>query len=280
MINVDNIRFSYSKNDTLFKNLSLNIRGGGIYGLLGKNGAGKTTLLNLLSGIIFPEDGSINFLDTKSHYRSKQFLQEVFLITAEPKAAKLSGKDYLKIYAIFYPRFDYAKFNLILKDWGISLNKKLDHLSSGEYKKFLLSFALSSNCRLLLLDEPTNGLDIPAKAIFRNLIASTITEDSCIIISSHQVRDLEDLIDPIIILDQGQILLNQTIAEIESKLSFITSANKPNLSTTLYSMQGVNGYTHAVIRDNSDIYTKVDLEILFNAAINNPQLIQRLWSDK
>jgi ABC-2 type transport system ATP-binding protein len=282
MLIVDNIKFAYPKQNYLFDNLSLELKKGGIYGLLGKNGAGKTTLLSLLSGVLFPDYGSISLLNMSSINRSRQFLQEVYLLTDTEfaKPQNLTGNEYLKAYASFYPRFDYNKFDVILKEWAISSTKKLTQFSSGEYKKFLLSFALASNCSLLLLDEPTNGLDIPAKVKFRSLVANTITEDSSIIISSHQVRDLEDLIDPIIILDQGQIILNQSIAEIENKITFTTSTNKPAPGTTLYTTPVVNGFTSATIRHNDEKYTKVDLEILFSAVINNPKLIQSLWSDK
>jgi ABC-2 type transport system ATP-binding protein len=280
MITLSNVNFAHKKHEALFNNLNLSLEAGGIYGLLGKNGAGKTSLLKLISGVIFPNAGLIQAFNCDSASREKKMLQEVYLLTEENLKYSLSGNEYHKIYAPFYPRFTDEKFTNILQEWGVQAHKKLNQLSEGERKKFFIAFALSTNCRLILLDEPSNGLDIPSKTMFRRLIAGALNEESSLVISSHQVRDLESLIDPVIILDNGKIILNQTIAKIEEKLNFGLSSTIPADEKLLYSMPSVGGIAYTSIRQNEQHYgAKIDLELLFNTVINNSAQISQIFGE-
>ena len=200
------------------------------------------------------------------------------MITEENTKHSISGLEYIKIYSKLYPRFDHARFIKIAKELELNYTKKLSDLSEGMYKKYFIAFAIATNCRLLLLDEPTNSLDIPSKTVFKQLIASGINEASTIIISTHQVHDLDNLVDPIIIIDQGKILLNQSLTNIENKITFGTNLPNVNEQNTLYSMTTISGTAYALIRDPDYQYeTKVDLELLFNAVINNQELITKLF---
>ena len=205
-------------------------------------------------------------------------LEEIYFLPEEPVAPFISGKEYVKIYAPFYPQFSLRKFGEIIAEWKINVAQSLATLSQGERKKFFIAFALSTNCRLILLDEPSNGLDIPSKTVFRKLIAGAVDESSALVISSHQVRDLDGLIDPIIIIDSGKIVLNESIASIEDKIMFSLGAVQPPAKLLLYSMQVPAGWSYAVIKTNSDEYgSKADLELLFNATVENPEQIGQLF---
>ncbi|HLX54384.1 MAG TPA: ABC transporter ATP-binding protein, partial [Aquella sp.] len=188
MLTLKNIEFSYNTGRPLFSRLNLKIKPGCIYGLLGKNGAGKSTLLNLIGGTIFPQRGTVKLFQHDATSRDKVVLQDVFLLGEDNVDYSIRASEYLKIYSTFYPHFNQDKFQAIANEWQIRYQDKLSNLSHGERKKFLIAFALATNCRLILLDEPTNGLDIPAKSNFRSLIASAIGAETSIIISTHQVR--------------------------------------------------------------------------------------------
>lgn len=280
MVTLQNINFNYNGH-SVFNNLNLEIKPGNIYGLLGKNGAGKSTMLNLISGSFFPQKGTTEIFQKNTTHRKKAVLQEICLLNEDNLDHTLSAREYLKVYAGFYPRFDLAKFYNIADEWQIRYQDKLANLSHGERKKFLIAFALATNCRLILLDEPTNGLDIPAKSIFRSLIANASNDNTSIIISSHQVRDLEGLIDPVIILNNGEIVLNQSIAQIEDKLYFGLSQTPPEHSQLLYSMAIPAGFAYVAARQiDADYGAKADLELLFNAVINHTAEINQLFGEK
>lgn len=277
MVTLQNINFTY-RHHAVFNALNLQLQAGCIYGLLGKNGAGKSTLLNLISGSIFPQTGTVQVLNQDATHRQKETLQEIFLLNEDNLDYSITASEYLKIYAGFYPRFDLAKFYNIADEWQIRYQDKLANLSHGERKKFLIAFALASNCRLILLDEPTNGLDIPAKSTFRSLIANAINEETCIVISSHQVRDLEGLIDPVIILENGKIILNASIEQIEDKLYFGLTQTTPEHPQLLYSMPIPAGFAYVAARQADAEYgAKADLELLFNATISQTQAINQLF---
>ena len=278
MLKIDNLRFGYGTRRKLFDGLNLELTAGNIYGLLGKNGAGKTTLLKIISGVLFAQNGECKLFGSRAELRAPQMLSEVYFLPEEPVAPVSSGREYVKIYAPFYPRFSLLKFNGIIEEWKININQSLATLSQGERKKFFIAMALSTNCRLILMDEPSNGLDIPSKTVFRKLIAGAVDESSALIISSHQVRDLDGLIDPIIIIDSGKIVLNESIAGIEDKIMFSLGAVAPAAEHLLYSMQVPAGWSYAIVKTDSAEYGgKADLELLFNATVENPERMRQLF---
>ncbi len=211
MLNIEKLLFGYKGTEPLFAGLSLDIEAGRIYGLLGKNGVGKTTLLKLMVGLLFPHSGSCKMLNTDTKLRIPEILREIYFIAEEFYVPNVTAEEYIKYYAPFYPNFDPKVFAYAADEFEILPNKKLTKLSYGQKKKFLVAFGLATNCKLLLLDEPTNGLDIPSKSQFRKLLASSLTEDKTIVIATHQVRDLEQLIDTVVILEDGQIIYNKEL---------------------------------------------------------------------
>lgn len=272
MITLKELSFSYSRKKEVLDRINLEVGPGHICGLLGKNGEGKTTLLNLLSGQIFPDQGSCLVLEETPSERNARFLQEIFLLPEEISMPEVTAIEYIKMYAPFYPTFRDDICKTCIESLEINLSDRLSKMSQGQRKKVAITLALAAHTPLLLMDEPTNGLDIPSKATFRRLVASLIDDDQTVIISTHQVRDLESLIDTVLILDQRQILLNKTLNEIGEKLYF--GLLQPE-EKALYSEPTPQGTIGVTAREDKE-ETAVSLELLFNAAITYPKEIQRI----
>ena len=274
MITLKELSFSYSRKKEVLDRINLEVGSGHICGLLGKNGEGKTTLLNLLSGQIFPDQGSCLVLEEIPSERNARFLQQIFLLPQEISMPEVTAIEYIKMYAPFYPTFRDDICKACVESFEINLSDRLSKMSQGQRKKVAITLALAAHTPLLLMDEPTNGLDIPSKATFRRLVASLIDDNQTVIISTHQVRDLESLIDTVLILDQRQILLNKTLNEIGEKLYFGPLLPEEK---ALYSEPTPQGTIGVTARDGKE-ETAVSLELLFNAAITYPKEIQRIMN--
>ncbi|MEO6191220.1 MAG: ABC transporter ATP-binding protein [Saprospiraceae bacterium] len=272
MIKLKDIQFSYSKKKKLFDGLNLNLEKGKIYGLLGKNGAGKTTLLRIINGLIFPQSGEATVFDYDATERNPNMLSEIIFIQEEPVIPNSTILSYLYTYAPFYPRFDYNKFLSLITEFGLEGSQRMDKLSFGQKKKVMLCFAVASNARILILDEPTNGLDIPSKSHFRKLITEAMLDDRIVIISTHQVRDMVNLIDPILMLEDGKIIFDYSLEEISKALHFEIHYSMTPPSDVIYSERISGGYMS--IRENIDGRdSEIDLEVLFNGLLSNKQQI-------
>jgi len=267
MIEIKNLSFSYKKHTKLFDDLTLQTKSGHIYGLLGKNGAGKTTLLKQVCGLLFPNEGicSIDSLIAKT--RNPEFLKKFYFIPEEFNTPAISVERYIKIYAPFYPNFKEADFRNYAEQLKVPTDTKLNKMSYGQKKKFLLSFGLACNTDVVLMDEPTNGLDIPSKSTFRKIITAAIDENKVFVISTHQIKDIDSIIDGVIILDNGVIRFNNFIDEISDKLKFTTTRDGDNSEDILYSEQSLAGNKSIVKNTDSD-FTKPDMELLFNSIIS------------
>lgn len=274
MITLKELSFSYSRKKEVLDRINLEVGSGHICGLLGKNGEGKTTLLNLLSGQIFPDQGSCLVLEEIPSERNARFLQQIFLLPEEISMPEVTAIEYIKMYAAFYPTFRDDICKACVESFEINLSDRLSKMSQGQRKKVAITLALAAHTPLLLMNEPTNGLDIPSKATFRRLVASLIDDNQTVIISTHQVRDLESLIDTVLILDQRQILLNKTLNEIGEKLYFGPLLPEEK---ALYSEPTPQGTIGVTAREDKE-ETAVSLELLFNAAITYPKEIQRIMN--
>lgn len=274
MITLKELSFSYSRKKEVLDRINLEVGSGHICGLLGKNGEGKTTLLNLLSGQIFPDQGSCLVLEEIPSERNARFLQQIFLLPEEISMPEVTAIEYIKMYAPFYPTFRDDICKACVESFEINLSDRLSKMSQGQRKKVAITLALAAHTPQLLMDEPTNGLDIPSKATFRRLVASLIDDNQTVIISTHQVRDLESLIDTVLILDQRQILLNKTLNEIGEKLYFGPLLPEEK---ALYSEPTPQGTIGVTAREDKE-ETAVSLELLFNAAITYPKEIQRIMN--
>ncbi|WP_316841738.1 ABC transporter ATP-binding protein [Pedobacter gandavensis] len=267
MIEISNLTFGYSKKKLLFKNLSLKLQMGRIYGLLGKNGAGKSTLLKNLAGLVFPLEGYCQLKGYRAADRLPGFLQELFFIPEEVYLPGSTAIQFAKSTGHFYPKFDEAYYFQMLAEFDVPQSSILNNLSFGQQKKVMIAFGLATNTNLLIMDEPTNGLDIPSKAKFRKIIAAALTEERCIIISTHQIRDLDSLIDSLLVIHEQEMVLNKSLEEIAERIHFSSSAPMDK-ELIIYEEANKIGLNTMSINDKEAL-SKVDMELLFNAIIND-----------
>jgi ABC-2 type transport system ATP-binding protein len=270
MIEISHLTFGYGKSK-LFQDLSLSLKAGHIYGLLGKNGSGKSTLLKNITGLVFPWEGTCHVNGFVADKRLPAFLQELFFVPEEIYLPAITAKQFADGTAHFYPNFDNRQYINMLAEFDVPADKMLTKLSFGQQKKVMIAFGLSANTSLLVMDEPTNGLDIPSKSQFRKIIAAALTENRCIIISTHQVRDLDNLIDSVLVLHERQIVLAQSLDEIAEKVSFgITTG-----TDYIYAEEGMGGM-NAITLNTDGSYSKVDMELLFNAITGNNKTLTEI----
>ena len=222
MLQVENISFSYRRGKKeVLSDFSLSLEKGRVYGLLGKNGAGKSTLLYLMSGLLTPRNGRVTFYDTDVRRRLPVTLQDMFLVPEEFELPSISLVSYIELNSPFYPHFSKEDMMKYLHFFEMDLSTDLGALSMGQKKKVFMSFALATNTSLLLMDEPTNGLDIPGKSQFRKFIASGMSDERTIVISTHQVRDIDRILDHVLIMDNSRVLLDEPVGNICSKFIFV-----------------------------------------------------------
>jgi ABC-2 type transport system ATP-binding protein len=271
MITIQHLTFRYKKQEALFTDLSFQQGNGSIVGLLGKNGAGKSTLLQLISGLLQPQKGELVINGFKPFDRLPDFLADIYMVSEEFSFPSITIGLYIKATAPLYPKFDYEKMSNILQEFELDPKKNLNGLSHGQRKKFLIAFALSTNCSLLILDEPTNGLDIPSKSLFRKILVSSVSEEQLVLISTHQVKDIETIIDTIVVLDQGKIVYNETVLDISQQWQFRTVASLVGIETPIYQEKCLGGH-RVILPADSIEETEIDIELLFNAIINKVTL--------
>lgn len=276
MIKINQLNFSYRKKP-VFLDLNLTLEAGHIYGLLGKNGTGKSTLLRNLAGLLFPDSGTVTVNGQIPQKRNPSFLQDVFLVPEEFYIPNISIRQYVRGNAPFYPKFNVAQFEKYLLEFNIPVDNTLQDMSYGQKKKVLISFGLACNTSLLLMDEPTNGLDILSKSQFRKVMAGALDENKCIIISTHQVKDLDSLIDRITVIDDGRILFDQTIEAISQKLLFKISFDSADLKHAIYSEESLKG--NIMITPNyMEDETTIDLELLYKAIVLKGEAVRAVFS--
>lgn len=259
----------------VLRNITMNLEEGCIYGLLGENGVGKTTFLTLLSGLKKPQLGEIDIDGHKPYDREPSFLADQYYLSDEVAAVNMKAIDYARNYGKFWENFDIGKFKEVMEVLENDIEQKMTRMSFGQLKKTYIAFALACNTKYLFMDEPTNGLDIPSKAQFRKAVTKYTREDSVILISTHQVRDLENIIDPIIILDRQDVLLNATIAEISEKLYFDYSSEP--MENSLY-REMIPGGNIQVCLNQTGEDSKVNLEALFNTVHQHKELIKGIFN--
>ena len=230
MIDVAGLSFSYGrKKSKVLDNFSMSLDKGSVYGLLGKNGTGKSTLLYLMAGLLRPQAGRVLYKGDDVTKRYPTTLQDMFLVPEEFALPNVSLKQYVKLNAPFYPHFSDELLNACLRDFDMNEDIHLGELSMGQKKKAFMCFALATNTSLLMMDEPSNGLDIPSKSQFRKVIASGMTDEKSVIISTHQVRDIDSLLDHVLIMDGTQLLLNQSVASICERLYFAEQGDRKSV---------------------------------------------------
>lgn len=277
MLQVENISFSYrrGKKDVL-DDFSLSLEKGRVYGLLGKNGAGKSTLLYLMSGLLTPKHGKVIYHDVDVRRRLPITLQDMFLVPEEFELPAISLVSYVELNSPFYPRFSKEDMMRYLHFFEMEQDINLGALSMGQKKKVFMSFALATNTSLLLMDEPTNGLDIPGKSQFRKFIASGMSDDKTIVVSTHQVRDIDKILDHVLIMDNKHVMLDASTTDICRKLLFVESDNRELAQKALYALPSMQG-NYLMLPNADGEESEINLELLFGAVLSSPGKIADMF---
>lgn len=272
MVEINNLSFVYPKTGfafyktgkEIFHDLSFSLEKGRVYGLLGKNGAGKSTLLHLISGLLTPKNGNILMNGTDVRRRLPLTLKDMFIVPEEFELPSISLINYIDINSAFYPKFNKDEMIKYLHFFELDLDMNLGALSMGQKKKVFMSFALATNVSVLIMDEPTNGLDIPGKSQFRKFISSGMNDEKIILISTHQVKDVDKLIDHVIILEDSKILLDESMEEITRKYLFLETDNREIINKALYSIPSLQG-DYVILPNENGEESQINLELLFGA---------------
>ena len=277
MLTVSNITFRYPRNrKNTLEDFSLTLQSGNIYGLLGKNGAGKSTLLYLMCGLLTPQKGSATIDGTPVRKRLPEIMQQIFLVPEEFILPETSLKTYVKMNACFYPSFSMDDMRRHLQNFEMDEDLHLGQLSMGQKKKVFISFALATNTPYLIMDEPTNGLDIMGKSQFRKTVTGSMDEGKCIVISTHQVRDIDQVLDHVVIVDNSRLLLQASTQRICHELQCTESFDPELAKQALYAQPSLNG-NQLLLPNPEHLDTVLNLELLFGAAITRPEEIARLF---
>ena len=278
MLEVKNLSFSYGRRKAMvLEDFSLTLQKGSVFGLLGKNGTGKSTLLYLMSGLLRPQNGQVLYKGTDVVKRYPETLQDMFLVPEEVVLPNVKLKHYVKLNAPFYPKFSGEVLKACLSEFGMGEDLELGALSMGQKKKVFISFAIATNVTLLLMDEPTNGLDIPSKSQFRKMIATNMSDDKAVIISTHQVRDIDSLLDHVVIIDEKQLLLNESVANICDTIYFAEQSMNESTDEALYVQPSVQG-NHVVLPNTYHEDSNLNLEVLFNAMLAEREKMQQMFN--
>ena len=278
MMNVDNVSFSYGrKKSRVLDGFSMQLEKGAVYGLLGKNGTGKSTLLYLMVGLLRPQTGKVYYKGVDVTLRNPRTLQDIFLVPEEFALPNVSLKQYVKLNAPFYPNFSDELLKNCLRDFDMNEDIHLSELSMGQKKKAFMCFALATNTSFLMMDEPSNGLDIPSKSQFRKVIASGMSDEKAVIISTHQVRDIDSLLDHVLIMDGSELLLNESVASICDKLYFVEQGMNESVGDALYMQPSVQGYS-VILPNTYGEESKMNLEVLFNAMLAERVKMQAMFN--
>lgn len=277
MLNIKNCTFNYRhKGEPTIDDFSLKLKEGGVYGLLGSNGAGKTTLLQLISGLLTPMSGEVTLDGVNTRLRHPSTLEKIFFVPEEIELPPLKLDTFINLNGALYPKFSKEEMYHHLDTFGLPRDIRLDKLSMGQKKKVALSFAMACNTKILLMDEPTNGLDIPAKSAFRKYVIESMSDDRIFVISTHQVRDVSQILDHILIMDKRKVLLDRTVSEIQDKMKFTETVNNELINTALYAVKGLGGASVILPNEDGDD-SELNIELLFDFAISDPEKLNSLF---
>lgn len=280
MLLVDNLSYSYPGRHSrkVLDRFSLHLSPGNICGLLGPNGAGKSTLFYLIAGLLTPSSGKIEYNGMTPRRRSVPFLSDIFLVPEELELPPMRLSEYVSINSPFYPRFSQAVMSRCLEMFELAPDIHLGRLSMGQRKKAFMSFALACNTSLMLMDEPANGLDIPGKSAFRRAVVENMTDERTIIISTHQVHDIDRIIDHVVVTGPERVALNTSVSDIASRLLFRFTSDADEAAHALVAVSVPGGSNIVEYNHTGEIQTEVDLETLFLLTRNHPDITDRLFN--
>ena len=279
MMEIKNVSFGYNRKQTVFDDFSLSLEEGSVYGLLGKNGTGKSTLLYLMTGLLRPRQGEVLYKGVNVFLRRPETLSQMFIVPEEFTLPKVSLKQFVNLNRPFYPRFSDELLRSCLRDFDMNEDIHLGELSMGQKKKAYMCFALATNTQLLVMDESSNGLDIPSKSQFRRVVASGMSEEKAVIISTHQVRDIDSLLDHVIIIDGSRTLLNRSVSDICRYLCFDEVSSGELTGDELFTQPSVHGQSVLFPNRLGEEEGTLNLELLFNATLAHPERMAQMFND-
>ncbi len=282
-IELKNITKKYGK-VTALDNVSLTFEENKIYGLLGRNGAGKSTLMNIISGMIFQDEGDV-YVDGEKAAGNDNTLRKIYIMnekTLYPESMKISKVfDWTKN---FYPDFDKESAVNMAEKFGLDLNKNIKSLSTGYTSIFKAIIALNINTSYILLDEPVLGLDANHRDLLYKLLIEKYSNNPCtIVISTHLIEEVSNVIENVVIIDKGTIVRNETCEELLSKGYTVTgSASKVDSYIKDKQIIGVDtlgGLKTAYILGSAEKevpegleFSKLDLQKLFIQITNESEV--------
>ncbi|SFP61446.1 ABC transporter ATP-binding protein [Salibacterium halotolerans] len=228
MINVEHVTKAFEKENAVH-DLNLSVKQGYIYGLLGSNGAGKTTLLKILAGIYRQDEGTVQ-IDGEPIYENVEKKQKMIFIPDNPYfLPQASIKQMAAYYRSFYPNWNEERYQKLEQVFQIDPKRKIQRLSKGMKRQAAFWLALSAMPEILILDEPIDGLDPVMRQKIKNLLFQDIAErDVTVIISSHNLREIEDICDQVGIMHNGTLRIEKELDELKTDTHKVQAAFDSN----------------------------------------------------
>lgn len=264
MLEIKDVTYGYGSTEPVIKRVSAQVAEGRIYGLFGLNGSGKTTLLKIMSGLLFPKEGTVSCEGKAVRDRKVETLQNIAFMPSELSFKKESLERFVSLNSVFYPMFSRSVFDDCIREFGLDAGTAdLDMLSLGQKHKFMLSFILSLGTKFILLDEPMNGMDVPSRSMFRRLLMRHLREDQSLVASTHVMTDVSDIITDVMVLGNDGGLFCASLAGLSEKYAFGISTSPDG---ALYSERCAEGY-RVLVKNGQGTDSEIPLDILFNAII-------------
>lgn len=260
MIDVINVTKTFGDFIAL-NQLTMHVPKGSVYGLVGPNGAGKSTLLRHITGAYKQDNGEI-FMEGQPVYESAQIKERMAVIPDDvfyfPQASIRSMKDF---YRSIYPKFDMERYNRLRDVFPLNERQSIRRMSKGMQKQAAFWLALCLRADVLLLDEPVDGLDpVMRRQVWQLLMADTAEYNTTVLVSSHNLRELEDVCDHVGILSDGRLLLERSLADLQEgtvKVQIAFDGDFPQLPKEIELMnQSSVGRVHTlIVRGNRQVIT-------------------------
>ena len=214
LLRLEHVQKNYGKTEAL-SGVNLDIQPGRIVGLLGPNGSGKTTIIKLINGLLQPTSGQVLINGEKLSPKTKKVVS--YLPDTTYLGDNMKIKEVFAMFKDFYSDFDEEKANHLLEDLNLDEKSRLKNLSKGNKEKVQLILVMSRKADLYVLDEPIGGVDPAARDYILKTIIQNRSENSSVLISTHLISDIEDILDDVIFIKDGEILLQEDANELRRK---------------------------------------------------------------
>ena len=214
LLRLEHVQKNYGKTEAL-SGVNLDIQPGRIVGLLGPNGSGKTTIIKLINGLLQPTSGQVLINGEKPSPKTKKAVS--YLPDTTYLGDNMKSKEVFAMFKDFYSDFDEEKANHLLEDLNLDEKSRLKNLSKGNKEKVQLILVMSRKADLYVLDEPIGGVDPAARDYILKTIIQNRSENSSVLISTHLISDIEDILDDVIFIKDGEILLQEDANELRRK---------------------------------------------------------------